>query len=633
MIKTTSQSQQQDDLKDPQQAQSSTRASDQDTSPRNLRHRGNRISWKLIRERVLRHKKPLISAYIIAVFATLVSVPIPLMMPLLVDEVLLEKPGAAVQAMQNMFPESWWGPQLYILAILGFVVCLRLSSLVLSVWQARQFTIIGKHLSFYIRDKLMHHLPLVSLTEYETQGSGAISSRCITDVETIDKFLAETLSKFLVSMLTILGTAAILLWIDWQLGLIILLLNPAVIYFSRSFGKRVKNLKTRENAAFEAFQEALIDTLDAIQQLRTAQREKQYFSRVIDAAGELRDSAIQSQWKTDAVNRLSFTIFLIGFEVFRAIAMLMVVFADLTIGQIFAVFGYLWFMMGPVQELLSIQYTYFAASAALKRLNSVFELTQEPQHPCVVDPFASQDGVSVEFKDVCFAYNAENKVIRNVNLTIPKGKKVAIVAVSGGGKSTLVQLLLGLYEKQQGEILINDVPLNQVGYDKIRENIATVLQQPILFNTSIRENLSMGHQFSDDELWKALQVAEMADTIQQLGHGLETLVGRNGVRLSGGQRQRLAIARMVLSKPQMVVFDEATSALDTETESRLHHNLSEFLQDRTTLIIAHRLSAIKQADLIYVLDDGEISQSGQHHELLQVEGLYQTLYGRLQSTH
>jgi ABC-type multidrug transport system fused ATPase/permease subunit len=631
MIKTTSQSQQDSQLGKQQDVQQTGQQDDQKASLKN--NKGNRISWKLIRARVLRQKKPLISAHIIAVFATLVSVPIPLMMPLLVDEVLLEKPGAAVQAMQNLFPESWWGPQLYILAILGLVMCLRLSSLVLSVWQARQFTIIGKNLSFYIRDKLMQHLPRVSLTEYETQGSGAISSRCITDVETVDKFLAETLSKFLVSMLTILGTAAILLWIDWQLGLIILLLNPAVIYFSRSFGKRVKNLKTRENAAFEAFQEALIDTLDAIQQLRTAQREKQYFSRVIDAAGELRDSAIQSQWKTDAVNRLSFTIFLIGFEVFRAIAMLMVVFADLTIGQIFAVFGYLWFMMGPVQELLSIQYTYFAASAALKRLNSVFELTQEPQHPCIVDPFANKDGVSVEFKDVCFGYNTENKVIRNVNLTIPKGKKVAIVAVSGGGKSTLVQLLLGLYEKQQGEILINDVPLNQVGYDKVRENIATVLQQPILFNTSIRENLSMGHQFSDDELWKALQVAEMADTIQQLGHGLETLVGRNGVRLSGGQRQRLAIARMVLSKPQMVVFDEATSALDTETESRLHHNLSEFLQDRTTLIIAHRLSAIKQADLIYVLDDGVISQSGQHHELLQVEGLYQTLYGRLQSTH
>ncbi len=593
----------------------------------------NHISWGMIRRRVLRQKKPLVTAHIIAIFATLVSVPIPLLMPLLVDEVLLDKPGIAVQTMQDLFPSAWWGPQLYILAILGLVVILRLFSLVFSVWQARQFTIIGKELSFYIRNKLLHHLPQVSLGEYETQGSGGISSRCITDVETIDKFLGETLSKFLISALTIVGTAIILLWLDWQLGLIILLLNPAVIYFSRSFGKRVKDLKKRENSAFEAFQQSLIETLDAIQQLRTVQREKQYFSRVIDAADELRNSAIQSQWKTDAVNRLSFTIFLVGFELFRAIAMLMVVFSDLTVGQIFAVFGYLWFMMGPVQELLNIQYSYFAASAALKRLNEIFSLTQEPQHPCTVDPFNDDQGVEIEFKNVCFSYNSENRVIRDVSLTIPRGKKVAVVAVSGGGKSTLVQLLLGLYEKQKGEIFVNQVPLEQIGYQTVRQNIATVLQQPILFNTSIRENLSMGHQMSDEQLWQALQIAEMKQTIIDLPEGLDTLVGRNGIRLSGGQRQRLAIARMVLTKPQMVIFDEATSALDTETESRLHQNLADFLQGRTTLIIAHRLSAIKQADLIYVIDDGEISQSGQHHDLLEVEGLYQTLYGRLQSTH
>ena len=156
MIKTTSQSQQ-DDQQD--HKQTSAQASDQTSQQAK---QGNLISWALIRERVLRQKKPLITAHIIAVFATLVSVPIPLMMPLLVDEVLLEKPGAAVQTMQNMFPESWWGPQLYILAILGLVVLLRLSSLVLSVWQARQFTIIGKNLSFFIRNKLMLHLPRVS---------------------------------------------------------------------------------------------------------------------------------------------------------------------------------------------------------------------------------------------------------------------------------------------------------------------------------------------------------------------------------------------------------------------------------------------------------------------------------------
>ncbi|MDO6684012.1 MULTISPECIES: ABC transporter ATP-binding protein [unclassified Agarivorans] len=584
------------------------------------------FTWATIRHQIFQYKKPLVYAHLIALLATLVSVPIPLMMPLLVDEVLLNQPGKAISVLQNILPEVWHKPSAYILSILAVVVTLRLSSLVVGVLQARQFTFIGKQISFLIRQRLVEHLPKVELREYETQGSGGISARCITDVETLDKFISESLSKFLVALLTIIGTACILLWIDWQLGLIILLLNPAVIYFSRSFGSHVKDLKKKENAAFEAFQLALIETLDSIQQLRATQRESHYFSRVVGAAGELKDYAIASHWKTDAVNRLSFTIFLVGFEIFRAIAMLMVVFSDLTVGQIFAVFGYLWFMMGPVQEILSIQYSYFSANAAMARLNQLFELKQEPHYPCEVDPFASKQNFDIQFKDVNFSYTEESPVLKNVSLTLPAGKKVAIVSVSGGGKSTLVNLLLGLYQKDSGQILLDNAPIEKVGYSTIRSNIATVLQQPILFNTTVRENLNMGREHNDEELWQALRLAELQVTVEKLPQQLDTIVGRSGVRLSGGQKQRLAIARMILAKPQVVVLDEATSALDTDTEAKLHRNLQGFLDNRSTLIIAHRLSAIQQADLIYVLDDGEISQAGEHQELIQQAGLYQTLY-------
>ncbi|GGB06478.1 ABC transporter ATP-binding protein [Agarivorans gilvus] len=584
------------------------------------------FTWATIRQQVFQYKKPLVYAHLIAILATLVSVPIPLLMPLLVDEVLLKQPGQAVALMQSLLPQQWHSASAYIICILLVVISLRLMSLVISVLQARQFTFIGKQISFLIRERLVNHLPKVELREYETQGSGGISARCVTDVETLDKFISESLSKFLVAVLTIIGTAAILLWIDWQLGLIILLLNPAVIYFSRSFGRHVKDLKKRENAAFEAFQLALIETLDSIQQLRASQREGHYFSRVVNAATELKDHAIASHWKTDAVNRLSFTIFLVGFEIFRAIAMLMVVFSDLTVGQIFAVFGYLWFMMGPVQEILNIQYSYFSANAALARLNQLFELKQEPNYPCEINPFAEQRQFDIDFKNVDFSYTAESPVLQDISLKLPAGKKVALVSVSGGGKSTLVNLLLGLYQQDRGDILFDGVPIEKVGYACIRSNIATVLQQPILFNTSVRENLSMGKQHSEAALWQALAIAELADTVKRLPEQLDTLVGRSGVKLSGGQKQRLAIARMVLSDPQVVILDEATSALDTETEAKLHRNLKAFLQQRTTLIIAHRLSAIKQADLIYVLDDGKISQAGEHQQLLAQTGLYQTLY-------
>jgi len=588
------------------------------------------ISWQQIRQLIISYRKPLLLAHLIALLVTLISVPVPLLMPLLVDEVLLRQPAGAVALMNRLLPASWQGPTGYILTILALVVLLRLLTLAFGVLQSRQFTIIGKQISFYIRRRLVEHLPSIQLAEYETQGAAGIASRCITDVETLDRFISDTLSKFLVSLLTIIGTAAILLWLDWQLGLIILLLNPAVIYFSRAFGKQVKSLKQKENAAFEAFQQALVETLDAIQQLRAVHRETPYFRIVVQAAADLKEHAIASHWKTEAVNRLSFTIFLIGFEGFRAIAMLMVVFSDLTVGQIFAVFGYLWFMMGPVQELLGIQYSFYSASAALNRLNQIFALRQEPRYPCRVDPFAGNQPVAIEFERVSFAYQGENAVLREVSLAIPAGKQTALVAVSGGGKSTLVQLLLGLYQQQQGQIRINGYPLEQVGYQTVRSHVATVLQQPVLFNASVRDNLSMGRPRGDGQLWQALEVAELADTVRQLPRQLDTLVGRNGVRLSGGQRQRLAIARMVLNQPQMVILDEATSALDTDTEARLHRNLNAFLKQRTSLIIAHRLSAIRAADLIYVLDDGRISQVGKHQELIRQEGLYQTLYGHVQ---
>ncbi|MGO1297643.1 MAG: ABC transporter ATP-binding protein, partial [Vibrio sp.] len=287
-------------------------------------------------------------------------------------------------------------------------------------------------------------------------------------------------------------------------------------------------------------------------------------------------------------------------------------------------------MLGPVQELLGIQFSWYGAKAALSRINQLLALDEEPKSISKVNPFTHTNNVAVEVNDLSFAYNDDHTVLNALNLTIPAGKTVALVGASGGGKSTLIQLLIGVYQPTQGTIRYNGETANDISFDVIREEIAVVLQQPVLFNDTLRNNLTLGKEYTEDALWQALRVAQMNDVIEQLTQGLETPVGRNGVRLSGGQRQRLAIARMVLSDPKFVILDEATSALDTATEAALHHALSVFLQGRTTLIVAHRLSAVKQADLIYVIEDGQISQQGTHKELLNETGLYQTLYGTVQ---
>ncbi|MCG9576357.1 ABC transporter ATP-binding protein/permease [Vibrio tubiashii] len=591
----------------------------------------NTISRSWLITQVKKHKSKLILANVIALIATLISVPIPLLMPLMVDEVLLNQPGKGLEAMNAMLPTSMQTPTGYIALTLLLVVIMRSASQALSILQSRQFTLVSKTITFQMRSKMIDKLGRISIRQYETRGSGGINAHLITDIETIDQFIGSTLSKFLISLLTVIGTAGVLLWLDWRLGLFILLVNPVVIYFSRKLGSKVKHLKKRENQSFERFQNRLVETLDGIYQLRAANREREFLNELKDQANQIRVDADKYAWQSEAAGRVSFLLFLLGFELFRAVAMLMVLFSDLTIGQIFAVFGYLWFMLSPVQELLGIQFSWYSAKAALKRINALLDLEEEHRPVSKVNPFTQDREVDIEIEDVNFSYNEETQVLTNLNLSIPAGKKVALVGASGGGKSTLIQLLIGVYQANSGSIRFNGQTTDDISFDIIRDQIAVVLQQPILFNDTLRHNLTLGSTYDDLQLWRALEIAQMQDVISQLSDGLETQIGRSGIRLSGGQRQRLAIARMILSNPKFVILDEATSALDTATEAALHKALTEFLKGRTTLIVAHRLSAVKQADLIYVLEDGQVSQAGTHGELVEQQGLYQTLYGNVQS--
>ncbi|TOK00726.1 ABC transporter ATP-binding protein [Vibrio parahaemolyticus] len=586
-------------------------------------------SWLITQ--VKKHKSKLILANLIAIVATLISVPIPLLMPLMVDEVLLDKPASGLSAMNAVLPEAWHTPTGYIFFTLFLVVLMRAASQALNIVQSRQFTLVSKTITFEMRSKMIDKLGRISIRQYETKGSGGINAHLITDIETIDQFVGSTLAKFVISFLTVIGTAIVLLWLDWRLGLFILLVNPIVIYFSRKLGSMVKHLKRKENHSFEIFQNRLVETLDGIYQLRAANKEREFLQQLKESANQVRVDADKYAWQSEAAGRVSFLLFLIGFELFRAVAMLMVMFSDLTIGQIFAVFGYLWFMLSPVQELLGIQFSWYSAKAALKRINDLLELEEEDRPVSKVNPFNETREVDVKIEHVDFSYNNENKVLDDLSLHIPAGKKVALVGASGGGKSTLIQLLIGVYRQNAGSIRFNDELTEDIGFEVIRDKIAVVLQQPILFNDTLRHNLTLGGHFDEMSLWRALEVAQLQDVISQLNHCLDTQIGRNGIRLSGGQRQRLAIARMVLSNPQFVILDEATSALDTATEAALHKALTEFLRGRTTLIVAHRLSAVKQADLIYVLEDGKVTQTGTHGELVEQEGLYQTLYGGIQS--
>ncbi len=576
--------------------------------------------WKKIFNEIKKHKKELIIGHIFAILATAVSIPTPLFLPLLVDEVLLNKPGIFTQTFDTIFGKG--NPVTYTLAALVIVLIMRFLFFVFNALQAKVFTKISKSVTYKIREDLLKHIQKVSMAEFETVGSGAISSKLIVDVNTIDDFIGKTVSRFIISVLTILGVAVVLLMINWKLGLLIVFLNPVVIYFTTVVGRKIGKLKGKENKAVEIFQETLTETLDLFWQIRASNREEDFINRVISTAKNLKETAIEFGWKSDAAGRLSMLVFLAGYEVFRATSILFVAYSDLTIGLMLAIFGYLWVMMTPVQELLGIQYSFHSATAALKRINAIFKMKKEPEYPHLLNPFKNRETTSIALRDVYFSYDGEHFVLENINMEAGEGKKIAIVGASGSGKTTLAHIMVGFYPVDRGDVFYGGISVKKIGLDVVRENVSLVLQMPMMFNDTLRFNLTLGKDIKEEKIWEALEIAQLKDFVESLPEKLDTLVGKNGVRLSGGQRQRLAIARMILQNPKIVILDESTSALDTQTEYKLFKALQEYLKDKTTIIIAHRLSTVQQADYIYVLDKGKIVEKGTHEELIAKEGLY-----------
>ena len=577
----------------------------------------NRITIKTIFHLILEKKPALILGQFITLIAILVSVPIPLMLPVMVDEVLLNKPSTIVTTINATIGEtSAFG---YILIVTLGVVFLRFTYYLFTVLLTKIFTRISKYVTFMIRKRLLEHLQIASMNEYEMLGSGAITSNLVTDVNTLDAFIITGVSKLVASILTLIAIAIVMIAIDPILGLLILVIQPIIMLLSKKMTRVVGSLKSDENRAIATFQEDVAETLELFGQIKASNQEHYFFSRAIDNAKVIETTSNEYSYKNVAYERLSYTIFLVMFEVLRASGLLLVAYSDLSIGMMFAMFGYIWFIMTPVQDLLSMQYSYAAATAALDRINKILSLSTEASGTKELQG----ESIDILLKDLSFGYTPEKKILKEISLEIKAGSKIALIGASGSGKTTLAQVISGFYTKESGLLSYNTIPIEEIDKRSLRQKVFLVLQMPILFNSTLRFNITMGNEsISDEAIKKALHIAQLDDMLESMEQGLETVVGHHGIRLSGGQRQRLSIARMIIANPSVIIFDESTSALDVHTEAKLQIALEAFLQQKTVITIAHRLSTVKNADKIYVLADGKIIQSGSHKALEEEEGHY-----------
>ncbi len=577
----------------------------------------NEITLKSMFKLILDKKPALIWGQIVTLVAILVSVPIPLMLPVMVDEVLLDKPSYIVHSINYVLGST---SAFTSIAIVTFaVIFLRFIYFVFGVIITKVFTKIAKYVTFMIRKRLIEHLKIASMNEYETLGSGAITANLITDVNTLDGFIINSVSKLVSSVLTLLAVGVVMMMIDPILGVLILIIQPIIMLLSKQMSKKVGNLKKEENQAIENFQESVGETLDLYGQIKASNKEEYFFQKATEGAKNIQTASNEFGYKSVAYEKLSYTIFLVAFELLRASGLLLVAYSDLSIGMMFAMFGYIWFIMTPVQDILSMQYSYASAMAALKRINKILTLKTENTGEKIL----TSSHVDIAAKGLYFAYTQDKNILEDISLEIDSGSKIALIGASGSGKTTLAQVLSGFYEKQSGTLSYNAISIEDLDKSSLRERIFLVLQMPILFNSTLRFNITMGDEsITDGQIYEALQIAQLGKMVEKMENKLDTIVGRHGIRLSGGERQRLSVARMIIANPSVVIFDESTSALDVHTEAKLFAALMPLLEEKTVITIAHRLSTVKNVDMIYVLHEGKIVQKGTHKELEGEEGHY-----------
>lgn len=559
-----------------------------------------RIITYFIREKML-----VIGMLAIVVFGTLCGIYAPSLQSSAVDMIAGEKTGAFSSTLLLM-----------LFVYLLYSVC----GLLQGLFSAR----LSQNVVKRMREELFGKIMEMPIRYLDTHSHGDVMSRMTNDIENISTTVSQSLPSLFSGVLTIAGTMAVMLWYCWQLALLSFVTVLLTVAATKILSGRVRKFSRRRQMLLGQLNGIVEEMISGYRTVVAYNHQGITTEEFCGKADSLTKAGIKTDIFSGVMGPVMNCIGNVGFVIIAAFGGLFSVKGLISVGVISAFIVYAKQFSRPINEIAQI---YGQLQTAIAGAERVFHVLDEEDEDGSGEALVSSGKATVTFHNVCFSYAEGNPVIRDFTLTVPTGKKVALVGATGSGKTTIVNLLMRFYETDSGEICINGQNIRDVSRDSLRRDVAIVLQDTVLFSDTVRSNLKYGNEAADDEqLAAAAQMSQCREMIESLPQGYDTVLTGSGAGISQGQRQLLAIARAFVADPEILILDEATSNVDTRTEKAIQDAMQHIMQGRTSIVIAHRLSTIRDSDLIVVMDHGRIVESGSHEKLLAEKGKYYELY-------
>ena len=553
----------------------------------------------------LHEKKLVIFMLVIVVFGTLCGIYAPSLQSKAVDIIAGERAGVLSHTLLFML-------SVYLL----YSAC----SLLQGLLGARLSQNVVKRMREELFGKIME-LPVRYL---DTHSHGDVMSRMTNDIENISTTVSQSLPSLFSGVLTIIGTVAIMLWYCWQLALLSLASVLLTLLATKILSGRVRKFSRRRQMLLGQLNGTVEEMISGYRTVVAYNHQNITTDDFCSTADSLTKAGIKTDVFSGVMGPVMNCIGNIGFVIIAAFGGYFSVKGLISVGVISAFIVYAKQFSRPINEIAQI---YGQLQTAIAGAERVFAVLNEEDEDKSGEELAKEEKAAITFRNVRFSYDGENPVIKNFTLTVPTGKKVALVGATGSGKTTIVNLLMRFYETDSGEICINKQNIQDVARGSLRQNVAIVLQDTVLFSNTVQNNLKYGNDAATQEqLETAVEMSKCREMIELLPQGYDTVLTGSGANISQGQRQLLAIARAFVADPRILILEEATSNVDTRTEKEIQDAMQRIMQGRTSIVIAHRLSTIRDSDLIVVMDHGEIVESGNHEALLAEKGKYYELY-------